>query len=157
MAGIKVDPPPLAVQVVDPVTGYPTRALSDFLYRLWERSGGNDDASDFIVKLMTGLKSQPSVNPVQQDGPCEQVFQIGGGVGHHEINEIIGSAVVMAMQSKSDNTQQLLEAILSVGVMVNSITRSHSSEIAELKKEIESVRAMVSSMAFVGTKSYSGI
>lgn len=141
MVGIKVDPPPLAVQVVDPRTGYPTRAFSDFIHRLWERSGGNDDAFDFIVKLMTGLKSMPSVNPVQQD----------------DLNEIIGNAIVMAMQSKSDNTQQLLESILSVGVMVNSMTRTHSSEITELKKEIDSVRAMVSSMAFVGTKSYSGI
>lgn len=157
MAGIKVDPPPLAVQVVDPRTGYPTRAFSDFIHRLWERSGGNDDASDFIVKLMTGLKSMPSVNPVQQGGPGDQVFQIGGGVGRHEINEIIGNAIVMAMQSKSDNTQQLLESILSVGVMVNSMARTHGSEITELKKEIESVRAMVSAMAFVGTKSYSGI
>lgn len=157
MAGIKVDPPPLAVQVVDPKTGFPTRALSDFLHRLWERSGGNDDASDFIVKLMTGLKSQPSVKPVQQDGPGEQVFNIGSSVSQQQLNEAIGNAMVIAMQSKSDNAQQMLEAILSVGVMVNSITRSHSSEIAELKKEIESVRAMVSSMAFVGTKSYSGI
>lgn len=157
MAGIKVDPPPLAVQVVDPRTGYPTRALSDFLHRLWERSGGNDDASDFIVKLMTGLKSQPSVKPVQQDGPGEQVFNIGSSLGHQQLNDVIGNAMVIAMQSKSDNTQQLLEAILSVGVMVNSMNRSHSSEIAELKKEIESVKAMVSSMAFVGTKSYSGI
>lgn len=157
MAGIKVDPPPLAVQVVDPRTGYPTRALSDFLHRLWERSGGNDDASDFIVKLMTGLKSQPSVNPQQQEVLNEQVFQIGSGVSQQQLNDMIGNAMVITMQSKSDNTQQLLEAILSVGVMVNSMNRSHSSEIAELKKEIESVKAMVSSMAFVGTKSYSGI
>lgn len=37
MAGIKVDPPPIMVRVVDD-NGYASRELKEYLYRLWERT-----------------------------------------------------------------------------------------------------------------------
>lgn len=69
MAGVKVDTPPIGIQIVDPQTGMPTRAMADFMHRLWERSGGNDDASDFILKLLTGSRQESSqaVEATQQD------------------------------------------------------------------------------------------
>lgn len=44
MPGVRVDPPPLTVQLVDPRTGMATRFARDFLHRLWLRTGGNTDA-----------------------------------------------------------------------------------------------------------------
>lgn len=43
MAEVKVDPPPLKTPVADLRTGMPTKSLTDFLYRLWRRTGGNTD------------------------------------------------------------------------------------------------------------------
>lgn len=53
VTGTKVNPPPINVPVVDPRSGMPTRALTDFLGSLWRRTGGNDDEVDAILRLLS--------------------------------------------------------------------------------------------------------
>ena len=49
MAGIKVDPPPVNMQIIDMKTGRPTRPFIEFLHRIWKRTGGDDAVSDHVA------------------------------------------------------------------------------------------------------------
>lgn len=60
MAGVKVDQPPLSTAIVDTRTGLATREFVNFIHRLWIRTGGNDDSSDYILKLLSSNKQDGS-------------------------------------------------------------------------------------------------
>ena len=49
MAGIKVDPPPVNMQIIDMKTGRPTRPFIEFLHRIWKRTGGDDAVSAHVA------------------------------------------------------------------------------------------------------------
>lgn len=53
MAGVNVDPPPINTRIVDS-QGMPTQAMRDFIHRLWERTGGEDDNDSFLLQLVVG-------------------------------------------------------------------------------------------------------
>lgn len=57
MAEVKVDPPPLKAPVADPRTGMPTKSLTDFLYRLWRRTGGNTDRASELQSANEQIQS----------------------------------------------------------------------------------------------------
>ncbi len=144
MAGVKVDPPPLAVQVVDS-KGYPTRALTEFLHRLWLRTGGNDDTGDYILKLMTssGVKEEGRV----ESGVSNQTFELGNGVSVDQVGELIGAAVGL-VKHHTENNHEAQAAIGALSVLMQAQQRQYASEISELRKEVESVKMLVSSSAF---------
>ncbi|AFH14478.1 tail collar fiber protein [Vibrio phage VvAW1] len=89
--GVPVGPPPLNVPIVDQM-GMPTRAMSDFIHQLWQRSGGSEDNVDFILKLMTGGR-QAVPKPVEQDEGASLaqmlaiVMSISPGVDPNQINK----------------------------------------------------------------------
>ena len=82
--GVKVSQPPLNVPIVDE-RGLPTRALTDFLHAIWQRTGASDDNDDFILKLVTGGR-YPNPKPIEQDDAASlaqmlsMVFSISPGV-----------------------------------------------------------------------------
>lgn len=93
MAGTKIQPPQRNIPFIDIKTGLPTKAFSDFLYALWERSGGSDDGSDFILKMMLsgggGFGQSQTIQ--QNDENTQQVYTFeSGGAGREEINEKAG-------------------------------------------------------------------
>lgn len=143
MAGVKVDPPPLAIQIVDLKTGMPTRAMSDFLLRLWQRTGGNVDAVEGLVQ----------VNIDNQD------MHFGYVVPNYtqQAREDAESMAVVMAQMNRPHASEETESLAAMAVIMAEMSRAHASELAELRKEIEAAKAMIVSMAFTGTRSYSGI
>ncbi|MGM0614766.1 MAG: hypothetical protein ACQES7_04305 [Pseudomonadota bacterium] len=63
MAGIKVDHPPITFALVDPKTGRPTRAMVEFLHKMWLRTGGNDDNDQFIMQMLASGVPAPRMPP----------------------------------------------------------------------------------------------
>lgn len=97
MPGISVDQPPLNTQIVDPATGYPTRAFVDFIHRMWKRSGGNDDASDFILKMLTGARF-PNPKPAELvEGEQQQIAQLSYPSNASQAEQVASNSLALAM------------------------------------------------------------
>lgn len=71
MSKTDVAPPPINVPVVNPANGMPTRALTDFLYRIWERTGGGSSSLESVMNLLAANSQRggtaSSGSTVQQD------------------------------------------------------------------------------------------
>ena len=96
MPGISVDPPPLNTRVIDPATGYPTRAFVDFMHRMWVRSGGNDDASDFILKTLVGAR-YPNQKPAEMVESDQQITQLSYPSNASQAEQSASNALAVAM------------------------------------------------------------
>lgn len=75
MARVKVDPPPFKGQITDG-EGNITPEFHDFLYRLWERTGGDSDVFDFLSKLQTNRVYQQQLEPAVNGSNAAQIFQM---------------------------------------------------------------------------------
>ncbi len=145
MAGVKVDPPPLVTPVVDIKTGYPTRALSDFLHRLWLRTGGNDDTSDYILKLMTG-SSMHGDQVTDSQGANEQTIAINSGISPAQVDDQI--SVVLGLLNRNAGNEEALHAVGMLASMMQTMQSRYSGEVVALRQEIEEVKSLVASGAF---------
>lgn len=76
MAKTDVSPPPINVPVVNVNTGLPTRALSDFLYKLWERTGGNDNQIASALSLALTGSGSPAVGGGGQAAESDSTAKI---------------------------------------------------------------------------------
>ena len=125
MAGIKVDPPPVNMQIIDMKTGRPTRPFIEFMHRVWQRTGGEVDAIEDldVTKFLEGQK----------------------GASEEQINEAIQnlSALVHAKAPQPD----VLDAIESLKAVTLANITSARSEIGELRKDLDSMSVFIS--AFV--------
>lgn len=144
MVGVKVDPPPVNMSIVDTKTGMPTRPFIEFMHRLWQRTGGENDA----VENLDVSNSYPFFKPTNAgDSEIGQPSFLEGqkGASEEQINEAIQnlSALVHAKAPQPD----VLEAIeLLKAVTLANIT-SARSEIGELRKDLDSLSVFIS--AFV--------
>lgn len=115
MSGIKVDAPPLSGPIVDS-SGLPTREFLDYMSQMWARSGGDDDNTDFLIKLMTGARYPNPPPPRGQDW----VYQppAPGTIG--EALEAAENAKVLAMAMKrtSVDPDQLKRESIPVGGII---------------------------------------
>lgn len=59
MAGVKISPSSLRGPLIGK-DGRGSKEFVDFLYQLWDRSGGNDDAGDYIIKMMLSGAGKPA-------------------------------------------------------------------------------------------------
>jgi hypothetical protein len=121
VAGIKVSPPPRNVPFVDVRTGLPTKAFSDFLYALWERSGGTDDGADFILKLMMsgggGFGQGQTVQQNDENTQQNYTFE-SGGASPAEIDEKAGNvAALLHALAGAKADQQAREAAGQANIM----------------------------------------
>lgn len=73
MAGTKVDPPPFKDQITDG-QGNITPEFHDFLYRLWQRTGGDSDLLEFISKLQSNRVYQQQIEPLQNGQNLSQLL-----------------------------------------------------------------------------------
>ncbi len=83
MGAIKVDPPPIAVRVVDS-NGYPTRELKEYLYRLWTRTAdpkGNllDEAS----QQATSAQETANASIELSGNATQQIQQLVAALNQH--------------------------------------------------------------------------
>ena len=126
MAKIKVDPPPVNMQIIDMKTGRPTRPFIEFMHRLWQRTGGEVDAIDDLDVTNSYLEGQK-------------------GASEEQINEAIQnlSALVHAKAPQPD----VLDAIESLKAVTLANITSARSEIGELRKDLDSISVFIS--AFV--------
>jgi phosphoglycerate dehydrogenase-like enzyme len=126
MAGIKVDPPPVNMQIIDMKTGRPTRPFIEFMHRLWQRTGGEVDAIEDLDVTNIYLEREK-------------------GASEEQINEAIQnlSALVHAKAPQPD----VLDAIESLKAVTLANITSARSEIGELRKDLDSISVFIS--AFV--------
>jgi hypothetical protein len=121
--GISVDQPPLNTQIVDPVTGYPTRAFVDFIHRMWKRSGGNDDASDFILKTLIGARypnpRPPEIAIDEQNGLDQLSFPSNASQAEQSASNALAVAMMGLRQDADPNdVQTAKDARVPVGGII---------------------------------------
>jgi len=123
MAGIKVDPPPVNMQIIDMKTGRPTRPFIEFMHRVWQRTGGEVDAIDDLDVT----NSYPVFKPTS--------------ASEEQINEAIQnlSALVHAKAPQPD----VLDAIESLRAVTLSDMAGLHSEIGELREHVENLITLV--------------
>ena len=73
MAGTKVDPPPFKDKITDD-QGNITPEFHDFLYRLWQRTGGDSDILEFLSKLQINRVYQQQMEPIANSQNLSQVL-----------------------------------------------------------------------------------
>lgn len=144
MAKIKVDPPPVNMQIIDMKTGRPTRPFIEFMHRLWQRTGGEVDA----IEDLDVTNSYPVFKPTSaSDAEIGQPSFLEGqkGASEEQINEAIQnlSALVHAKAPQPD----VLDAIESLKAVTLANITSARSEIGELRKDLDSISVFIS--AFV--------
>jgi len=140
MAKIKVDPPPVNMQIIDMKTGRPTRPFIEFMHRLWQRTGGEVDAIDDLDVT----NSYPVFKPTSaSDAEIGQPSFLEGqkGASEEQINEAIQnlSALVHAKAPQPD----VLDAIESLRAVTLSDMAGLHSEIGELREHVESLITLV--------------
>ena len=140
MAGIKVDPPPVNMQIIDMKTGRPTRPFIEFMHRLWQRTGGEVDA----IEDLDVTNSYPVFKPTSaSDAEMGQPSFLEGqkGASEEQINEAIQnlSALVHAKAPQPD----VLDAIESLRAVTLSDMAGLHSEIGELREHVESLITLV--------------
>jgi len=140
MAGIKVDPPPVNMQIIDMKTGRPTRPFIEFLHRIWKRTGGEVDA----IEDLDVTNSYPVFKPTSaSDAEIGQPSFLEGqkGASEEQINEAIQnlSALVHAKAPQPD----VLDAIESLRAVTLSDMAGLHSEIGELREHVESLITLV--------------
>ena len=140
MAGIKVDPPPVNMQIIDMKTGRPTRPFIEFMHRLWQRTGGEVDA----IEDLDVTNSYPVFKPTSaSDAEIGQPSFLEGqkGASEEQINEAIQnlSALVHAKAPQPD----VLDAIESLRAVTLSDMAGLHSEIGELREHVESLITLV--------------
>lgn len=123
MPGIKVDQPPLNTQIVDPITGYPTRAFVDFIHRMWVRSGGADDAGDFILKTLVGAR-YPNPRPAEvteseQQNITQLSYPSNAGQAEQSASNALAIAIMGLRQDADPNdVQTAKDARVPVGGII---------------------------------------
>ena len=140
MAKIKVDPPPVNMQIIDMKTGRPTRPFIEFMHRLWQRTGGEVDAIDDLDVT----NSYPVFKPTSaSDAEIGQPSFLEGqkGASEEQINEAIQnlSALVHAKAPQPD----VLDAIESLRAVTLSDMAGLHSEIGELREHVENLITLV--------------
>ena len=140
MAGIKVDPPPVNMQIIDMKTGRPTRPFIEFMHRLWQRTGGEVDA----IEDLDVTNSYPVFKPTSaSDAEIGQPSFLEGqkGASEEQINEAIQnlSALVHAKAPQPD----VLYAIESLRAVTLSDMAGLRSEVGELREQVESIFPLV--------------
>lgn len=75
MAATKVDPPPFKDQITDG-NGNITPEFHDFLYRLWQRTGGDSDILDFLGKLQSNRVYQQQLEPIANAQNLAQTLSV---------------------------------------------------------------------------------
>jgi len=140
MAGIKVDPPPVNMQIIDMKTGRPTRPFIEFMHRLWQRTGGEVDA----IEDLDVTNSYPVFKPTSaSDAEIGQPSFLEGqkGASEEQINEAIQnlSALVHAKAPQPD----VLDAIESLRAVTLSDMAGLHSEIGELREHVENLITLV--------------
>jgi hypothetical protein len=140
MAGIKVDPPPVNMQIIDMKTGRPTRPFIEFMHRLWQRTGGEVDA----IEDLDVTNSYPVFKPTSaSDAEMGQPSFLEGqkGASEEQINEAIQnlSALVHAKAPQPD----VLDAIESLRAVTLSDMAGLRSEVGELREQVESIFPLV--------------
>jgi len=140
MAGIKVDPPPVNMQIIDMKTGRPTRPFIEFMHRVWQRTGGEVDAIDDLDVT----NSYPVFKPTSaSDAEIGQPSFLEGqkGASEEQINEAIQnlSALVHAKAPQPD----VLDAIESLRAVTLSDMAGLHSEIGELREHVENLITLV--------------
>jgi len=140
MAGIKVDPPPVNMQIIDMKTGRPTRPFIEFMHRVWKRTGGEVDA----IEDLDVTNSYPVFKPTSaSDAEIGQPSFLEGqkGASEEKINEAIQnlSALVHAKAPQPD----VLDAIESLRAVTLSDMAGLHSEIGELREHVESLITLV--------------
>ena len=140
MAKIKVDPPPVNMQIIDMKTGRPTRPFIEFLHRIWKRTGGEVDA----IEDLDVTNSYPVFKPTSaSDAEIGQPSFLEGqkGASEEQINEAIQnlSALVHAKAPQPD----VLDAIESLRAVTLSDMAGLHSEIGELREHVESLITLV--------------
>ena len=140
MAKIKVDPPPVNMQIIDMKTGRPTRPFIEFMHRLWQRTGGEVDA----IEDLDVTNSYPVFKPTSaSDAEIGQPSFLEGqkGASEEQINEAIQnlSALVHAKAPQPD----VLDAIESLRAVTLSDMAGLHSEIGELREHVESLITLV--------------
>lgn len=137
MAGINVNAPPINVPVVDG-RGFPTAALRDFLYQLWQRTGGNDDDLSSAMSLISNGGYRQS--SAQQDPIEQEVVELRlQGSGDNEIKEQLGSLAAL-MQAQGRAVLEPSEQTAEILALMHAQAQRHASEIAELRQEIDALR-----------------
>ena len=140
MAKIKVDPPPVNMQIIDMKTGRPTRPFIEFMHRLWQRTGGEVDA----IEDLDVTNSYPVFKPTSaSDAEIGQPSFLEGqkGASEEQINEAIQnlSALVHAKAPQPD----VLDAIESLRAVTLSDMAGLHSEIGELREHVENLITLV--------------
>ncbi len=142
MSGVNVQPPPLNTRVVDP-RGMPTQALRDFLYRLWQRTGGNEDEVDYALRFVGGSAITQVLRPGANDEAfTAQIANLNATLQDQQtqINTLVASLDAQQMQIDDLNTQ-----ITGLQVQIDTLTalvltiRNPAGDLLDLAGRIQSV------------------
>ena len=140
MAGIKVDPPPVNMQIIDMKTGRPTRPFIEFLHRIWKRTGGEQDA----IGDLESTNAYPFFRPAGPIGPEDRqpsfIVQPQSNSQAH-VDEAMDklAALVIAKAPEHD----VIEAIESLRAVTLSDMAGLRSEVGELREQVESIFPLV--------------
>lgn len=130
MPGIKVDPPPLDQKIVD-ANGYPTRYMRDFVYRLWERTGGFDD--DITALMRYSNRTQPGM-----DEPA--LTRYGDSMGQQaqaQDDDYLALVAEPRQASEQQNDQPLVAASTTSNLLQLLISQGLQAEILERLNKLE--------------------
>lgn len=155
MAGVSVDPPPINHPIVDTRTGKPTRPFVEFLHRMWKRTGGEQDA----IEAQENLNAFTLFNPGgPYDPESDQVAALslnGSGGSPEQLEEAMNDlAAMIAAQAPAGDILAAIEDLRSATL---ASVKSCNSEVGELRAEVESLKQIVVSMSFIGTRSYTDV
>ena len=140
MAGIKVDPPPVNMQIIDMKTGRPTRPFIEFLHRIWKRTGGEQDS----ISELDSANAYPFFRPAGPVDPEDRqpsfIVQPQSNSQAH-VDEAMDklAALVIAKAPEHD----VIEAIESLRAVTLSDMAGLRSEVGELREQVESIFPLV--------------
>jgi hypothetical protein len=140
MAGIKVDPPPVNMQIIDMKTGRPTRPFIEFLHRIWKRTGGEQDAIGDLESTNAYPFFRPAGPVDPEDRQPSFIVQPQSNSQAH-VDEAMDklAALVIAKAPEHD----VIEAIESLRAVTLSDMAGLRSEVGELREQVESIFPLV--------------
>lgn len=146
MAGTKVSPPPINTQIVDPVTGIPTRPFVEFVRQIWERTGGsNDDIDDLdLTNAYPVFRPAGPVDP--EDSQPTFLFLHTAGTNSAEDMQPSFETVTALVQANAPE-QEIMDAVESLRATTLARINALHSDIGELRDRVDQLAQLAQSMA----------
>lgn len=116
--------------------GEPTREFITFIHRLWERSGGFDDAADLNLKMMMATSRNLSSGAATHDTDNSQTYQVFD-ISPERTRMDPEKTEYLGMPGDSAGPMREIGELRMEIAMLHAIINRQASEIAELRELVE--------------------